>query len=68
MLIFRWVVATTHLKHVFDIESFIQEIPTVKQVYMKWDTDSLIVCKIVKKKQVYIYLKDLNNEPFIQNH
>ncbi len=34
--------ATTRLKNVFDIESFIQEIPIVKQVFKKWDTDSFI--------------------------
>ncbi len=34
--------ATTRLKYVFDIESLIQEIPIVKQVFMKWDTDSFI--------------------------
>ncbi len=38
-IIFRQDVVTTRLKHVFDIE-FIQEIPTVKQVFMNWDTDS----------------------------
>ncbi len=34
-------VTTTRLKHVFDIDSFIQEISIVKHVFMKWDTDSL---------------------------
>ncbi len=32
-IIFRKDVATTRLKHVFDIESFIQEISIVKQVF-----------------------------------
>ncbi len=32
----------TCLRHVFVIESFIEEIPAVNQVFMNWDTDSLI--------------------------
>jgi len=35
-------VEITRLKYVFDIESFIQEIPVVTQVFMKGDTDSFI--------------------------
>ncbi len=35
MLIFRQKVATTRLKTVFVIESFMQEIPVVKQVLLK---------------------------------
>ncbi len=42
LIIFCQEVETTYLKNVFDIESFIQEISTVKQVFMKWDTDSFI--------------------------
>ncbi len=41
MLIFHQEVATTRLKTVFVIESFMQEIPEVKKVFMKWDTDWL---------------------------
>ncbi len=55
--------ATTRLKNVFDIESFIQEIPTVKQVFMKWDTDSFInfFFFFLNEYTVYIFLKDLSN-------
>ncbi len=54
-IIFCQDVATTRLKHVFDIESSIQEIPIVKQVYMKGDTDSfyLFFCS---NENIYIYI------------
>ncbi len=65
MLIFHQGVATTRLKTVFVIESFIQEIPTVKQVLLKGDTDSFIECFILFKL-IYIFLKDLSNEHFVR--
>ncbi len=54
MLIFHQEVATTRLKTVFVIESFIQEFPEVKQVLLKGDTDSFIECFILFKL-IYIY-------------
>ncbi len=58
IIIFRQDVATTCLKHEFDIESSIQEIPIVKQVYMKGDTDSFYYFFVKKKikKNIYIYI------------
>ncbi len=54
---------TSRLKNVpaFDIESFIQEIPIVKQVFMKWDTDSFIDLYMYKTKAMNIYSEPLVN-------
>ncbi len=66
MLIFHQEVATTRLKTLFVIESFMQEIPEVKQVFMKWDTDWLHLFFILFKL-MYI-LKIPKQWPFCQNH
>ncbi len=57
---------TTRLKNVFDIESFIQEIQTVKQVFMNRDTDSIDFFILFKLIYIYIYLKDLSNKYFVR--
>ncbi len=55
-IIFRSDVTTTRFKHVFDIESFIQDISIEKQVYMNWDTDSFIYVFYFVQINQYIYI------------
>ncbi len=63
-IIFRKDVATTRLKHVFDIESFIQEISIVKQVFTL--TPSFIFLFDFVQINIYIYSKDSRNEHFVR--
>ncbi len=45
--------------------SFIQEIPEVKEVFMKSNTDSFIEFYFLLCSNEYIFLKDLSNEHFV---
>ncbi len=68
-IIFRKDVATTRLQHVFDIESFIQEISIVKQVFTL--TPSFIFLFDFVQINIYIYIyifKRLKKWTFCQNH
>ncbi len=59
--------STRNMKALFH-ESFIREIPTVKQVYMKWDTDSFVYFFVFNFVQIYIYILDSMNilsEPLV---
>ncbi len=67
-IIFRWDVVTTRLKHVFDIEWFIQEISIVnKYLWRETPTPSFIYFDFVKMNiYIYIYIKDSINEHFVR--
>ncbi len=55
-IIFRWDVATTRLKHVFDIEWFIQEISIVnKYLWSETLSPSFIYLYFVQMN-IYIYI------------